>query len=459
MTPSSIYGANDGGSNWLPLHDDTEKIESADILSIAMSPADENLALFGTVDNGIIRTSDKGQNFEFLTNFKAEKVYGLELDPRDPRIIYASGVWQKRGKIYKSQDSGETWKEIYTEPADGPLIVSMVLSGTSGDILYVGNSDGAVFRSLNQGATWSRIFSSDYPITKIIVGKKNAGQIFLISDSGQVFRGDGSRGGFSDITSNIKKTITADGGIFAGDFDSRGTLYLGGKIGLIKSSDGGNSWSDIPVLNDSENFPIRALAVNPGNDREIIFDKNMYQEAIKRKEGDFEKVIEHFQKELGQIRTGRASSALVENLLVDYYGSKSPIKQVASITIPEPRTITISPWDKGSLVGIESAIRESQLGLAPVNDGQVVRINIPPLTEERRKEMVKMLNQKSEEARVGIRRTREEIWDEIQEMEKSGQIGEDDKFSGKDSLQEVVDGYNGKIEEIRKKKEEEIMTV
>lgn len=185
----------------------------------------------------------------------------------------------------------------------------------------------------------------------------------------------------------------------------------------------------------------------------------MYQEAIKRKEGDFEKVIEHFQKELGQIRTGRASSALVENLLVDYYGSKSPIKQVASITIPEPRTITISPWDKGSLVGIESAIRESQLGLAPVNDGQVVRINIPPLTEERRKEMVKMLNQKSEEARVGIRRTREEIWDEIQEMEKSGQIGEDDKFSGKDSLQEVVDGYNGKIEEIRKKKEEEIMTV
>lgn len=271
LTPSSIYGANDGGSNWLPLHDDTEKIESADILSIAMSPADENLALFGTVDNGIIRTSDKGQNFEFLTNFKAEKVYGLELDPRDPRIIYASGVWQKRGKIYKSQDSGETWKEIYTEPADGPLIVSMALSGTSGDILYVGNSDGAVFRSLNQGATWSRIFSSDYPITKIVVGKKNAGQIFLISDSGQVFRGDGSRGGFSDITSNIKKTITADGGIFAGDFDSRGTLYLGGKIGLIKSSDGGNSWSDIPVLNDSENFPIRALAVNPGNDREIIF--------------------------------------------------------------------------------------------------------------------------------------------------------------------------------------------
>ena len=119
----------------------------------------------------------------------------------------------------------------------------------------------------------------------------------------------------------------------------------------------------------------------------------MYKEIIKSREENFEKVLEHFRQELGQLRTGRASTALVENLLVDYYGSKSPMKQVASITIPEPRTIMISPWDKGSLVGIESAIRESQLNLNPVNDGQVVRINILALTEERRKELVKVLNQ------------------------------------------------------------------
>ncbi|MFA4817159.1 MAG: ribosome recycling factor [Parcubacteria group bacterium] len=185
----------------------------------------------------------------------------------------------------------------------------------------------------------------------------------------------------------------------------------------------------------------------------------MYQGLIENKKGEMENSIEHFKEELNQLRTGRASTALVENILVDYYGAKSPMKQVASITIPEPRTIVISPWDKGSLVGIESAIRESQLNLNPMNDGNVVRINIPQLTEDRRKELVKVLNQKAEEARISIRKHREDVWEEIQEMEKSGKIGEDDKFSGKDKLQEVVDGYNSVVEDIRKKKEEEIMTV
>jgi ribosome recycling factor len=185
----------------------------------------------------------------------------------------------------------------------------------------------------------------------------------------------------------------------------------------------------------------------------------MVKELIDGKKGDFEKAIEYFKEELNQVRTGRASTSLVDSLLVDYYGSKSPIKQVASITTPDPRTIMISPWDKDSLVNIEKAIKESQLNLNPMNDGQVIRINIPPLNEERRKELVKLLNQKTEEARVAVRKNREDVWDEIQEMEKEGTIGEDDKFSGKERLQKVVDEYNAKIEEIREKKEKEIMTV
>lgn len=185
----------------------------------------------------------------------------------------------------------------------------------------------------------------------------------------------------------------------------------------------------------------------------------MYKEAIEKKKPDFEKAVEFFREDLNQLRTGRATTALVENILVDYYGTKSLLKQVASISIPEARTITISPWDKGSLVNIEAAIRESQLNLNPNNDGQVIRINIPALTEERRKELVKILNQKTEEAKISIRKIREDIWNEIQELEKSGKIGEDDKFIGKDKLQEVIDEYNEKIEEIRKKKEGEIMTV
>jgi ribosome recycling factor len=185
----------------------------------------------------------------------------------------------------------------------------------------------------------------------------------------------------------------------------------------------------------------------------------MINETISKRKEDFEKAINHFKDELGKLRTGRASTSLVEDLLVDYYGAKSPLKQVASITIPEPRTIAITPWSRDVLVDIEKAVRESQLNLNPINDGQVVRINIPALNEERRKELVKVLNQKAEEARVAVRRVREEIWEEIQEAEKAGTIGEDDKFSGKDKLQKQVDEYNSKIEEVRKKKEEEIMTV
>jgi ribosome recycling factor len=149
----------------------------------------------------------------------------------------------------------------------------------------------------------------------------------------------------------------------------------------------------------------------------------------------------------------------VDGLLVEYYGSKSPLKQMASVTVPEARQILITPWSRDSLVNIEKAIRESQLNLNPINDGQVIRVNIPALNEERRKELVKILNQKAEDARVTVRRTREDIWDKIQNLEKGGGIAEDDKFAGKDKLQKVVDEYNGRIEEIRKKKEEEIMTV
>lgn len=185
----------------------------------------------------------------------------------------------------------------------------------------------------------------------------------------------------------------------------------------------------------------------------------MHQEIIQKREEDYKKTLEHFESVLGQLRTGRASASMVENLLVDYYGAKSPMKQVASITVPEARLIVISPWDKDQLVNIEKAIRESQLNLNPNNDGQVIRINIPPLTEERRKELVKVLNKEAEDARVSVRKIREEIWSEIQKMEKDGKIGEDDKFAGKNKLQETIDQYNSKIEEIREKKEKEIMTV
>lgn len=185
----------------------------------------------------------------------------------------------------------------------------------------------------------------------------------------------------------------------------------------------------------------------------------MLEQIIIGAKPKMEKGIERFKEEINKLRTGRANPAMVENLSVDYYGAKSPMKQVASINVPEPRLIVIQPWDKDSLVSIEKAITEAQLGLNPVNDGQVIRLAIPPLNEERRQELVKTLGKYAEEAKVAVRQAREVAWEEVQEMVKDGKLAEDDKFRGKDLLQKSVDEYNGKIEEIREKKEKEMMEI
>ena len=185
----------------------------------------------------------------------------------------------------------------------------------------------------------------------------------------------------------------------------------------------------------------------------------MYTALIQEKKNDFEKAIEHLQAELAKLRTGRATPSLIEDVKVDYYGTKTPLKQMAAISSPDPRSLMVQAWDRGALALIENAIRESDLGLNPNNDGVVIRINIPALTEERRKDLVKVLNQKAEEARIAVRAIREDAWKEIQEMEKEGGINEDDKFKAKDKLQEVVDVFNKKIEEVIAKKEQDIMTV
>ena len=185
----------------------------------------------------------------------------------------------------------------------------------------------------------------------------------------------------------------------------------------------------------------------------------MYAEIIQKKRGEFDKAIEHLHGELSKLRTGRATPSLIEDVKVDYYGTKTPLKQMAAISSPDPRSLMVQAWDRSALALIENAIREADLGLNPNNDGVVIRINIPTLTEERRKDLVKVLNQKAEEGRIAVRAIREDCWKEIQEIEKEGLINEDDKFKAKDKLQEVVDEFNKRIEEVRAKKEQDIMTV
>lgn len=172
---------------------------------------------------------------------------------------------------------------------------------------------------------------------------------------------------------------------------------------------------------------------------------------------EFEKIVNFFQQDLSSLRTGRATPALVENISVDLLGQKFLIKQLASISIIGPRSLSIQPWDESSLSSIEKSITQSSLGISPMVDKNAIIITLPPLTEEYRSGLIKILNDKMESARISIRATREDSWREIQDNFKSGDIREDDKFKGKDLLQEIVNEYNKKVEEIAEKKRKEIM--
>jgi ribosome recycling factor len=183
------------------------------------------------------------------------------------------------------------------------------------------------------------------------------------------------------------------------------------------------------------------------------------EKTIEDSRSVFDDIIKNCESEFAGIRTNRANPAMVEDLPVDYFGTKSPLKQVASISLADPKTLVISPWNRDNLVDIEKAINDSDLNITVNNDGNVIRLVLPSLTEERRKELVKLLGKKTEEARIRVRKERETIWDEIQEKEKNGELSEDDKFRMKDQLQILVDEYNQKIQSMSEKKEKEIMEI
>jgi ribosome recycling factor len=172
-----------------------------------------------------------------------------------------------------------------------------------------------------------------------------------------------------------------------------------------------------------------------------------------------QKSVDVLHDDLMSIRTGRASPALVEKLPVEYYGTLTPLNQMASIAVPEPRLLVIRPWDPSALSSIERAILKSDLGLTPMNDGKLIRLSIPRLTEERRRELVKMVSRRVEEARVSVRNLRRDALQDLKDFEKEKMISEDDMFRGKEEVQELTDKFIVKIDEIGKHKEEEVMEI
>lgn len=185
----------------------------------------------------------------------------------------------------------------------------------------------------------------------------------------------------------------------------------------------------------------------------------MYKDIINKIKPGLDNALEHFKQELGSIRTGRATPALIETAEVEAYGVRSPLKQLAAITVPEPRVLLVQPWDQNIIKDIEKAIITSRSGLSVAVMGGQIRVNIPSLTEESRKELVRNLRQKIESAKMVVRNLREQAWKEIQEGERAGLIREDDKFRGKEELQKLIDDYNKKIEDLGGAKEKEILTI
>ena len=187
-----------------------------------------------------------------------------------------------------------------------------------------------------------------------------------------------------------------------------------------------------------------------------MFKKELFLNDLRNK---MEKSVEALRKDLGRVRTGRASLALLEGIRINYYGAPSPLAQVASLSVPDSRTIAIQPWDTKMMGEIEKAIQKSDLGLTPLNDGKIIRINIPPLTEERRKELVKVVKRMEEEGKVALRNIRRDANEQLKEAKKDKTISEDDQFKLQEEVQKVVDKAIGKNEEIVKAKEKEILEV
>ena len=183
------------------------------------------------------------------------------------------------------------------------------------------------------------------------------------------------------------------------------------------------------------------------------------ENIINKLKEDLGKNNDYFRDEIVTLNVGRATPSLIEDLVVDYYGTPTPLKQVATISIPDSRNILIQPWDKGQLKEIEKAINSAQLGFNPSNDGVAIRITLPQPTEEGRKNLVKHLHELLEKAKISLRNIREEAIKEIKKMEKDKEIGEDERFTKQDEIQKIVDEYNKKLEEETEKKEKEIMTV
>lgn len=271
----SLWESVDGGRTWLDKsvgNAKTVDTSGADIISLAVNPFDANIAYAGLRGAGILKTEDGGQTWTYLP-FQSQKVYGLGLDPIDPKIIYASGVWQNRGKIFKSQDSGQTWTEIYTSPSTGPLVVSLAVDQKNGNNIFAATSDNQVLETTDGGGSWKNVFVAPGPIVRIVFDGASNNLLYLVSLGQGVFRSTNGGQSFEDISKRIASVAknNQDITVLKTDPNNANWVYAAGGAGILRSKNAGKDWEMIETLNDPAKFPVKALAINSKNSSEIIY--------------------------------------------------------------------------------------------------------------------------------------------------------------------------------------------
>lgn len=270
----SIWKSADGGKTWNALTkvNGSARASDPDVLSFAINPSDSRTILAGLKAGGILKTEDVGDSWIF-TSFTSQKVYGLAIDPANARVVYASGVVNNRGKLFKSEDFGENWKEIYTSASDGQLIISLTIDKKDSKVIYATTSNNQIIKSMDGGDSWKNIYEAAQPVLRVAIDAGNSNLVYFLVMNGSLIRSNDGGNNMEDIKKNFASISAASQkvSVLEADPTNPNSVYLGGGVGLIKSQDGGNTWSQIRVLSDSDTSPITALAINPRNANELIY--------------------------------------------------------------------------------------------------------------------------------------------------------------------------------------------
>lgn len=270
----SVWKSTDGGTNWEAKNKTKEKptITDLDVLSMAINPNDSQNIYVGLKAGGMIKTIDGGETWQF-TNVTADNVYGLVIDPINSRTIYLSGLWQKRGKIWKSEDAGENWKEIYTTASEGPFVIAMTMDPINPKNIYASTSDNQVIKTEDAGVSWKNIYEADAPVFRIAVDRSNSQLAYFLTTSNELFSTEDGGNNITDISENFSAVNSSgnDFSVIATDPNKSGAVYIAGTGGMLRSNNSGVDWEKVNTLNNPSNFPITALAINPKNPYEIVY--------------------------------------------------------------------------------------------------------------------------------------------------------------------------------------------